>query len=140
MTFELDRCGSTREVVGLQEEINKLFRGFEGGLWAPPINVEETKDEIIVKVEIPGIKKEEIKIHVEGDTLVLTGERKREVESKDKTVHLVESVYGKFQRVLGLPTEVDAGKSKATYENGILTVQLSKAEQAKPKEISITVQ
>ncbi len=135
MTFELTRWEPYGNMVTLQNRMNQLF----GDFWVPSVDVEETKDEVIVKAELAGLKKEEISIQVEGNTLLVTGERRYESETKDKTVHLVEGSYGKFQRVLGLPSEVDGSRAKATYENGVLTVRLPKAEHAKPKEIAIEV-
>ncbi len=107
--------------------------------WAPLVDVEETRDEVVVRAEIPGLKKEEIKLQAQGDLLVLTGERKNESETKEKTVHLVERTYGRFQRVLQLPAEVDGSRAKAAYEAGVLTIQLPKREEAKPREIAIEV-
>ena len=112
---------------------------FGRGFWAPVTDVEETKDEVVVKIELPGLKKEDIKLQIHSDALVVTGERKQESETKEKAFHRVESSYGKFQRVIALPSEVDADRARATYESGVLTVQLPKSEQAKPKELSIEV-
>lgn len=134
MTYELTRWDPVHELA-------RDFWGFglRGGscLWAPAIDVEETHDEVIVTVELPGMAKDGIKVQAHGDTLTITGERRHEAETKDKTVHLVERRYGAFQRVLGLPAGVDGGRAKATYEQGVLTIRLPKSEQAKPKEITI---
>ena len=147
--FGLTRCSPVQEVFDLQGDMNRILSSFFGlvpfkGLarelfWAPPVDLEETKEEVVVRVEIPGIKKEEIKLHVQGDTLTITGERKQETEVKEKTIHRLEGLYGKFQRVLWLPSEVEGSRASATYEAGVLTVRLPKSEQAKPKEISINV-
>ena len=119
--------------------LNRLFGVTTDGFWAPLLDLEETRDEVIVQAELPGLKKEEIKLQVEGDLLVLSGERKAESESKEKTVHRLERVYGQFQRVVQLPAEVDGGRATAAYEAGVLTVRLPKREEAKPKEIAIEV-
>jgi HSP20 family protein len=130
--------------------MNRLFREFFGrrggrlargdsSIWFPALDVEETKDEIIVKAELPGIRKEEISLQVQADTLTLSGVRKSESETKDKTIHLVERSYGKFQRSIALPCKVDATRAKAVYEDGVLTVRLPKQEEVKPKEIAIEV-
>ena len=116
------RCGVTRD-----------------GLWAPSVDVEETKDEVIVKAELPGLRREDIKVHAQGDTLAITGERQQEAETTEKTTHLVERAYGKFQRVIGLPVDVDGTRARATYEQGVLTIHLPKSEQAKPREITVEV-
>ena len=148
MAFELTRWDHFSEMVSLQEDMNRLFSDFWGrgtrrslsdGLWAPLVDLEETKDEVVVKAEIPGMRKEDIKLQVSGDTLAITGERKQESETKDKTFHRIERSYGKFQRVIGLPAEVQGGKARASYENGVLVIHLPKTEESKPKEIAIDV-
>ena len=148
MPFELTRWDPFRDMVSLQEDMNKLFsdfwgrggrRGLADEFWAPLVDIEETKDEVVVKAEIPGMKKEEIKLQVTGDALAITGERRQESETKDKTFHRIERSYGKFQRIIGLPTEVQGAKAKASYENGILVIHLPKSEESKPKEIAIDV-
>ena len=108
-------------------------------VWAPLLDVEETQDEVVVRAELPGLKKEEIKLQAQGNLLALTGERKGESETKDKTVHLIERASGRFQRVLQLPAEVDGSQARASYEAGVLTIRLPKKEEAKPKEIAIEV-
>ncbi len=119
--------------------LNRLFGVTTEGFWAPLLDVEETQDEVTVRAELPGLKKEEIKLQVEGDLLVLSGERKQESESKGKTIHRLERVYGQFQRAVQLPSEVDGSRATAAYESGVLTIRLPKREEAKPKEISIEV-
>jgi HSP20 family protein len=149
MKHEIQKWEPFHELSGFQDEMNQLFEDFFGrvparrmfseGFWAPLMDIEETKDEILVKAELPGMRKEEVKIQINNDVLAITGERKREDETREKTYHRIERAYGKFQRMIRLPTEVDATKVKATYENGVLTIRLPKSEQAKPKEIAIEV-
>lgn len=148
MRTELTRWDPLKEMATFQEGMNKIFSSFWGrtpfrtdveGFWSPLINVEDTKDEIIVKAEIPGMKKEEIKLQVTGDSLTITGEKKYENITKDATVYVNECSYGKFQRVINFPTEVQANKAKATYENGILMIKLPKSEECKLREIPIEV-
>ena len=149
MKHELTKWEPIPEIVSLQDEMNRLFLDFFGrtpgrrmmsdGLWAPIMDIEETKDDIIVKAEIPGMTKDDVKIQVTGDMLTISGERKREEESKDKTYHRIERSYGQFQRMITLPSEVQSAKAKASYENGVLTIRLPKSEEVKPKEISIEV-
>ena len=119
--------------------LNRLFGVGTDGFWAPLLDLEETRDEVIVRAELPGLKKEEIKLQVEGDLLVLSGERKSDSESKEKTVHRLERTYGQFQRVVELPSQVDGSRATAAYEAGVLTVRLPKREEAKRKEIAIEV-
>ncbi len=149
MKHELTKWEPIPEIVSLQDEMNRLFLDFFGrtpgrrmmsdGLWAPIMDIEETKDDIIVKAEIPGMTKDDVKIQITGDMLTISGERKREEESKDKTYHRIERSYGQFQRMITLPSEVQSAKAKASYENGVLTIRLPKSEEVKPKEISIEV-
>jgi len=137
------------EMQSFQDDMNRLFsdffgrtpvrKGFAEGLWAPLMDIEETKDDLVVTAEIPGMTKDDIKIQITADILAISGERKHEEEVKDKTYHRIERSYGKFQRVIRLPTEVQGGKTKATYENGVLTIRIPKSEETKPKEIAIEV-
>lgn len=138
MGYELVRWDPISELVCDFWGRGRGLRG-DGLLWAPAMDVEETRDEVIVTAELPGMTKDGIKVQAHGDTLAITGERRREAETKDATVHLVERRDGKFQRVLGLPAEVDGARATATYEQGVLTVRLPKSEQAKPKEITVEV-
>ena len=105
--------------------------------WNPAVNVYQDKDRFTVVVELPGLKKEEIEISLHDDTLTIAGERKRE-ESREQEF-LTERLYGKFQRSLTLPTAVDAEKVKASYKDGLLQVDLPKAEEAKPKQIEVAL-
>lgn len=149
MKHELTKWEPIPEIVSLQDEMNRLFLDFFGrtpgrrmmsdGLWAPIMDIEETKDDIIVKAEIPGMTKDDVKIQITGDMLTISGERKREEENKDKTYHRIERSYGQFQRMITLPSDVQSAKAKASYENGVLTIRLPKSEEVKPKEISIEV-
>jgi len=103
------------------------------------MDIEETKDELVVKAEIPGMTKEDIKIQITADVLSISGERHHDEDTKDKTYHRIERTYGKFQRIIRLPTEVQSGKTKAAYENGVLTIRIPKSEEVKPREIAIEV-
>ena len=119
--------------------LNRLFDVTAEGFWAPLLDVEESRDEVIVRAELPGLKKEGIKLQVEGDLLVLSGERKAESENKEKIVHRLERVYGQFQRAVQLPSEVDGSRAAAAYEAGVLTIRLPKREEVKPKEITVEI-
>jgi HSP20 family protein len=105
--------------------------------WNPAVNVYQDKDRFTVVVELPGLKKEEIEISLHDDTLTIAGERKREESSEQE--FLTERLYGKFQRSLTLPTAVDAETVKASYKDGLLQVELPKAEEAKPKQIEVAL-
>jgi HSP20 family protein len=125
-------------LANLQDELNHLF---ETPLqaWAPALDVHEDKEQFTVNLELPGLKREDINVHLEDGALVISGERKVEAVSEDTEVHRRERYYGKFSRALTLPTAVAADKVKAAYKDGILTVKLPKAEEAKPKQIDVTV-
>lgn len=107
--------------------------------WAPTADIYDTKDDYVVKLEIPGLSKEEVKIEVENDTLAVSGERKREDEVKEEEFHRVERNSGKFYRAFVLPQDVDAKKINASMKDGILELRVPKPEVRKPKNIPITV-
>jgi HSP20 family protein len=107
--------------------------------WFPMVDITETKDEVIVKAEVPEMSKEDVSVSLQDNILTLRGEKKQEKEEKGKTFHRVERSYGSFARSFTLPTAVLAGKVKATYKDGILQITLPKAEEVKSKEIPISV-
>ena len=115
-------------------------RGEEEGEWLPSLDVSETKDEYVVKAEIPGIDPKDIDISLSDGMLTIKGEKKQEKEEKEENYHLVERSYGTFTRSIQLSGEVQAEKIKAEYKNGILKVVLPKSEKAKQKEIKIQVE
>ncbi|MEO0080644.1 MAG: Hsp20/alpha crystallin family protein [candidate division WOR-3 bacterium] len=137
-----------REVSSLREDMERLFDSMFGRLprervetfWSPVLDIQETDDAIIVHAELPGMKKEDIKIQLSGDTLTISGERKFEAEQKGKTWYRVERAYGRFQRTIVLPAEVAGDKAKAAYKAGILELTLPKSEKAKAREITITAE
>ena len=107
------------------------------GAWYPSIDVVEDKDNIAIKADLPGLKKEDITITVDNNILTIRGERKSESEQQDKDYHRVERFYGVFERNLDLGTAVDQNKIKANYNNGVLEVILAKSEKAKSKQVAI---
>lgn len=139
------------DVVRLQREVNRLFedntrvRGRDGGAelasarsWAPPVDIVEDQNEIIVRAELPGLKQEDIDIELTGDTLVIKGERKFEdTERKDNYVR-VERSYGAFQRVFTVGVPVEHNGVTASYKEGILEVRLPKSEATKPKKVQVS--
>jgi HSP20 family protein len=135
-----------RDLVSLRTDMDRLFNAFFGGLseeregfWSPVLDIEENNGNLMVKAEIPGMTKDDIKVTVRDNMLSITGERKQEEETKDKTFHRIERCYGKFSRVITLPTELQSDKIKATYKDGILNITLPKSESAKPKQIDVEV-
>jgi HSP20 family protein len=111
----------------------------EGG-WLPSLDVAETKDEIVVKAEVPGMDPKDIDISLSDGLLTIKGEKKQEREEKEEDYHLVERSYGTFTRSVRLPKEVRRDKISASYKNGVLKVTLPKSEEAKQKEIKIKVE
>ena len=125
-------------VASLQDELDRLF---ETSLtaWAPVLDVHEDKNQFTVNLELPGLKREEISVQLEDGDLVISGERKAETVSDDTAVHRRERSYGKFTRTISLSAAVKADAVKAAYKDGVLTVTLPKAEEAKPKQIDVSV-
>jgi len=146
---ELSTWTPFNRLTSLRDEIDRLFdlsmptlARDTGGLfsgWAPALDLYQDKDNVFVKVELPGMKKEEINISLHEGMLTLSGERKRETKSGEGETFRSESYYGKFHRAVTLPTLVDANQVKANYKDGILTVTLPKAEEAKPKQIEVNI-
>ena len=108
-------------------------------LWAPAVDIADEKDNIIVKADIPGMKKDDIEVNVENDVLTIKGEKKEEKEVKGKDYVRSERYYGAFHRSFSLPTSVDASKVNANYKDGVLEITLPKKEGAKPKQIKVDI-
>jgi HSP20 family protein len=132
----------------LRSEIDRLFEAplselartshFLSGS-APALDVSEDKDNFVVKVELPGMKKEDINVSLHDGSLSISGERKSEKKWEDAQVYRAERFLGRFQRTVALPAAVAADKIKGQYKDGSLTVTLPKAEEAKPKQIDVQV-
>ncbi len=108
--------------------------------WMPSLDVSETKGEIVVKAELPGIDPKEIDLSLSDGVLSIKGEKRQEKEEKEADYHLVERSYGSFTRLVRLPKDVKGDKISATYKDGVLRVTLPKSEEAKKKEIKIKVE
>jgi HSP20 family protein len=141
----ISRWDPFRDLMSIQNELNRLFgRTYAGGeseagsgTWMPALDVFETQDKFIVKVELPGLNPDEVDVSVEDSTLTIRGERKFYEDVSDDSFHRVERRYGAFQRSLSLPQTADAERIEASFDRGVLTVEVPKAEQAKPKKIQI---
>lgn len=108
------------------------------GTWAPPVDVAEEGDKIMVKVEVPGMEEKDLKVHFEDGLLTVSGER--QFEKKDeRNYHRIERSYGNFVRTFSLPRSVDASAITASYRNGVLEIEIPKKEEAKPRHIEINV-
>lgn len=134
-----------RDLISMQDELNRMFENFFSNarseetetMWAPRIDVIEDKEKYTVKIDVPGIRKDDVKITLNENVLNIRGERAEELKSENETYHLVERRNGKFSRSLTLPTNVSVNDIKAKFTDGVLTISLPKAEEAKPREISI---
>lgn len=141
----LTRWEPVREMMTLREAMDRLFDDAftrpinlrDGGWSSPAIDMYQTDDDVVVKAALPGFKADEVQINVTGDVLTLRGEVKHEEEKKDKAWHIREHRWSSFERSITLPTDVKADKAVADFENGILTVTLPKAEEVKPKTITV---
>jgi len=109
------------------------------GDWVPRVDIAETAKEFLIKVEIPDVKKEEVKITVDNGILSIQGEKKQEKEEKGKKFHRVERYYGSFTRSFVLPDNVDETKIEASFKDGMLNLQIPKTEKSKPKEIEVKI-
>ncbi len=141
----LTRWEPVREMMTLREAMDRLFDDAftrplnlrDGGWSAPAIDMYQTDDDVVVKAALPGFKADEVQINVTGDVLTLRGEMKQEEDKQDKAWHIREQRWSSFERSITLPTDVKADKAVADFENGILTVTLPKAEEVKPKTITV---
>jgi HSP20 family protein len=135
-----------RDLLGLQNEMTRLFgRAYgedaEGSRsWAPPIDIYETTDAYKVVAELPGFSPDEVDVTVNEGTLTIKGERKFYDEVNEENFHRVERRFGAFQRLVSLPAQVDSEKVEASFEKGVLTVSIPKAELAKPRRVEIKAQ
>jgi HSP20 family protein len=132
-----------REMERMRREMNRVFRDLPSqGRWPatpsyPAMNVWLDENNAIVTAELPGILLDDIDISVEEDTLTLRGKREPEMETEDMTYHRRERRYGSFLRTFRVPFRVDAGKVEATFRNGVLSIVLPRAEEEKPKKITV---
>jgi len=140
----LIRWEPAREMMTLREAMDHLFDDaftrpltLRDGWSAPAIDMYQTDDEIVVKASLPGVKPDEVQINITGEILTIKGETKQVEEKNEKAWHMREQRWGTFERAVALPTEVVSDKAKAEFESGILTITLPKAEEVKPKIISI---
>lgn len=137
------------EVWSMQREINRMFDSFFRGTgseealqmpsWDPAVDVAEDENGYVVKVELPGVNRNDVKIVVQDRQLTIRGEKKQEKDTRDVNYHRVERSYGSFQRTFTLPSSVKSDKIEAGYSDGVLTVTLPKAEEARSKEIEVRV-
>jgi len=130
----------------LREEIDRLFENPLGDVtqpfmsgWMPAVDLYEDKENFVVRAEVPGMKKEDIDISLHEGVLTISGERKQEKKHEEEDIYRSERFFGRFHRTISLPRGVSGEKVSASYKDGILTVTLPKAEEAKPKQIPVSV-
>jgi HSP20 family protein len=134
------------DMVSMQDEMNRtledlwrraLTRSGAGAGWIPPVDLLENENEFKLVAELPGMSRDDVKISLTDNILTLRGEKKAQSEETEQNWHHVERSYGTFERTFHLTNAVDASKVKAKFDNGVLTVQLPKVEEARPREIRI---
>ena len=137
-------------ILSMQREINRMFDNFfregteeDGGLfpsaWTPAVDLAERDNDFVMKMELPGVDRNDVKITLENNMLTIRGEKKQEKQAKESNLHRIERIYGSFQRSVSLPTSVRNDQVEAALQDGVLTVTLPKAEHAKPKQIEVKV-
>jgi len=145
---DMVRWEPASEMTSLRQAMDRLFEesfirpGLLGGWFGPvealPVDVYETEDRVVVKATVPGVNPEEIEVTVTGDLLTIKGEFKGEEKVEKASYLRQERHFGSFCRQVGLPAGIDTDKSKATFENGVLTLEMPKAEPAKAKTVKVT--
>jgi HSP20 family protein len=139
-----------RELEDVSDRLNRIFgrslaRAESGNEmvavadWAPSVDISETDTAYLIKGEIPGVKKEDVKVTIQDGMLTIQGERKQEKEEKSKKFHRIECSYGSFERSFRVPDDADENSVKAEFKDGMLNVTLAKSEKAKPKAIEVAV-
>jgi HSP20 family protein len=148
MNTGVSRWDPYRGLVSLQDQVNRLFedtviQGRTGqadlATWAPAADIYETENDLVAKVDLPGVQEADIDIRVENNTLAIRGERKFEKEVTEDSYLRVERAFGTFTRSFSLPNIVKVENIRASLQNGVLTLRMPKREEAKPKQIKISV-
>ena len=142
----ITRWDPFREVVALQNRMNSLFREMNEGdnplaaaSFVPAVDIYEDAKKVVLKLEVPGMEEKDLDVRVENNTLTVRGERKFEKDEKEENFHRIERRYGSFYRAFTLPTTVDTENVQASYNAGVLKVELNKKAEAQPKQIKVNV-
>jgi HSP20 family protein len=146
----MTRFDPFRDLAVLQDRMNRMFNDSYGGrsqedhmlnrgTWTPAVDIYEAGGELVLKAELPDMRREDVEVTVENNTLTIRGERKLDNEIKQENFHRVERAYGSFLRTFSLPTTVDSGRIGAEYKNGVLTVKLPFREEMKARSINVQV-
>jgi HSP20 family protein len=139
-----------RDVAALQDRINRIFNESFGrsqdleddvGLydWRPPVDIYETNDGVVLKVELPGIKKEDVSVEIKDNVLALKGERLLDPEIKDEKYYRKERSFGKFNRSFSLQEPIKPDLIKASFKDGVLTIEIPRPEEEKPKQVTVNI-
>ena len=140
----LVRWDPARELAGMEiDRLNRMFDDLYGGTfgrtWVPAVDIYETPEhEVVLKAELPDMKREDINVTFENNILTLTGERKFHDEARKDSYQRMERHYGSFSRSFTLPATIDAARISASYKEGVLTIRLTQREEAKPKQITVS--
>ena len=143
----ITRWDPFRDLVALQERMNRMFEDTMstqrpeadiGANWAPSVDIYETEDSLVLKVELPEIRKEDLDIQVEGGVMTIRGERQFDQTIRKENYHKIERSYGTFSRSFALPSNVDPEKINAAYKDGVLMISISKRAESKKKQIQIS--
>jgi HSP20 family protein len=146
--MRLERLDPFRDLLEVQSEMNRALDAYFGRqarpgamerVWAPAIDVYETKDDLVVTAELPGVKETEVHLSIVGDILTLRGQRLPDNQIKEENYHRIERWSGSFERHIQLPIPVQPEKVRASYRDGVLDIRLPKVEAVKPREIKIEV-
>lgn len=139
----------TRDFVNVRNEFDRLFGDFFGPSdseyfqskrsWSPRVDISENDDVLVISAELPGVNKDKVKVSIQDNVLFLKGEKVREKEEKGESVYRSERIFGEFKKTINLPVSVDANKIEAKFRDGVLSINLPKTEEAKIKEIPISV-
>jgi HSP20 family protein len=142
----INRWDPFREVVALQNRVNSLFREMNDSdsplttaAFVPAVDIYEDSKKVLLKLEVPGIDEKDLDIRVENNTLTVKGERKFEKEEKEENFHRIERRYGTFYRAFTLPSTLDTEHVNASYNNGVLKLELTKKAEAQPRQIKVNV-
>jgi HSP20 family protein len=142
----INRWDPFRDVVALQNRVNSLFREMNEGdnplttaSFVPAVDIYEDPKKVVLKLEVPGMEEKDLDIRVENNTLTVKGERKLEKDEKEENFHRIERRYGSFYRAFTLPSTVDTENVQASYNAGVLKLELNKKPEAQPKQIKVNV-
>ena len=144
----ITRWDQSRGLASLQDQLNRLFednftrdRSVHADLatWAPPVDIYETQNELVLKIDLPDVQDKDIDVRVENNMLTIRGERKFEKDVNEDDYLRVERAYGSFMRSFSLPNTVSSENIRAEYRNGVLSLHMAKREESKPKQVKISV-